>query len=35
MTHDVLKPGAVVLVALPLNNPRGHEQEGKRPAEEA
>ena len=27
-----LKPGAVVLIALPLNDPKGHEQEGKRPA---
>jgi mRNA interferase MazF len=31
MTYDVLKPGDVVLAALPLNDPKGHEQEGKRP----
>ncbi len=32
MTNAALKPGDVVLIALPLHDPKGHEQEGKRPA---
>lgn len=31
MTNEVLKPGDIVLAALPFNDPKGHEQEGKRP----
>jgi mRNA interferase MazF len=32
VTNEALKPGAVVLIDLPLHDPKGHEQEGKRPA---
>lgn len=32
MTNEALKPGDVVLIDLPLHDPKGHEQEGKRPA---
>jgi mRNA interferase MazF len=32
MKNDALGPGDVVLIALPLHDPKGHEQEGKRPA---
>ncbi|MDH7578741.1 MAG: type II toxin-antitoxin system PemK/MazF family toxin [Bacillota bacterium] len=32
MKDEPLTPGDVVLIALPLHDPKGHEQEGHRPA---
>jgi len=32
MKDNTIKPGDILLIALPSHNPKGHEQEGSRPA---
>ena len=32
MKNNVIEPGDVILISFPVHNPKGHEQEGSRPA---
>lgn len=32
MTENIIEPGDVILISLPIHKPKGHEQEGSRPA---